>query len=211
MRRRINLYRRQAPTREPYDTVLIVCEGEKSEPLYLQGLMKAHNLSSANIHFVSPGSDPVTMATYARARLADYVRVYCVFDGDNAARAQAALQMIRSCPEGQVLQDNSQRWQGIVSTPCFELWLLLHFKYSDAPIAADASGTPGDVTVKALRSHLKNYKKAHPDIYGLVEAKTNQAIAHAKRLARHNHSTGSTNPATDMHLLVEYLKRIRSQ
>lgn len=52
-------YARRAPAREPYDRVLIVCEGEKTEPQYFNGLRLAERLSSANIR-VTPadGSDP---------------------------------------------------------------------------------------------------------------------------------------------------------
>jgi len=38
--RRPESYRRLSPQREPYDYVLIVCEGEKTEPNYFYGLRK---------------------------------------------------------------------------------------------------------------------------------------------------------------------------
>ena len=41
--------RRQAAKRVPYDVVLIVCEGEKTEPYYFKGLRKHLRLSNANI------------------------------------------------------------------------------------------------------------------------------------------------------------------
>jgi hypothetical protein len=59
-------YRRRPAVREPYDVVLIVCEGEKTEPGYLQGLKNAYRLSSANITIVpGEGNDPVRKAMHS--------------------------------------------------------------------------------------------------------------------------------------------------
>ena len=41
--------RRQAAKRAPYDVVLIVCKGEKTEPYYFKGLREHLQLSNANI------------------------------------------------------------------------------------------------------------------------------------------------------------------
>ena len=59
-------YARRGPAREPYDLVLIVCEGTKTEPFYFDGLRVAERLSSANIK-VTPavGSDPMSIVQYA--------------------------------------------------------------------------------------------------------------------------------------------------
>ena len=40
---------RRGPRREPYDRVLIVCEGECTEPLYFQDLTAHYRLSTANM------------------------------------------------------------------------------------------------------------------------------------------------------------------
>lgn len=78
-----NTYCRKEAIREPYDVVLIVCEGEKTEPGYFEGLKKAHRLSSANIKVVSgEGSDPVSIVKHAlrECQKGGYDRVFCVFD-----------------------------------------------------------------------------------------------------------------------------------
>ncbi len=60
-------YRRRDAVREPYDTVLIVCEGGKTEPEYFRGLRTVLRLSSANITVVPShyGNDPVSVVKYA--------------------------------------------------------------------------------------------------------------------------------------------------
>jgi hypothetical protein len=80
--------------------VLIVCEGEKTEPNYLTGLRDELQLSSANIKVLGIGADPLTIVNYAIEeynRYKDYDQVYCVFDKDQHATYQAALNKIATC------------------------------------------------------------------------------------------------------------------
>lgn len=86
--RPVQFYRRKRAIREPYDVALIVCEGEKTEPGYFEGLKKAHRLGSANIKVVSgEGSDPVSIVKHAlrEYQRGGYDRAYCVFDRDGHA------------------------------------------------------------------------------------------------------------------------------
>ena len=197
-------YLRRPASREPYDTVLIVCEGEKTEPNYFRDLMLTHRLSSANIVVVSPGADPVTLVEHARQRLADFDRVYCVFDGDNAARAAHAADMIGTSAEGR-----AGKWHAIRSTPCFEMWLLLHFKYSTAPFVKTGKLSPADCAIAALKTHLPKYAKGHSGLYGRLSEKVVLAMANGRRLEKHNATTQSANPATQVHNLVDYLRALK--
>jgi hypothetical protein len=120
--RRPESYRRKGPTREPYDSVLIVCEGGKTEPQYLDGLKVAFKLSSANIRVTSAtGSDPVSIVRFAErlCHTERYDRVYCVFDRDGHANFADAIGLVRQLG-----------YREIVSLPCFEMWILLHFMSS---------------------------------------------------------------------------------
>ena len=42
-------HQRRIASRQPYDRVLIVCEGQKTEPFYFEELRKYYNLHSTNI------------------------------------------------------------------------------------------------------------------------------------------------------------------
>jgi RloB-like protein len=97
--RRPESYRRRGPQREPHDSVLIVCEGGKTEPQYLDGLKQAFKLSSANIRVTSAdGTDPVSIVRFAE-RLVNgeggYDRIYCVFDRDGHSNFSQAIRLIR--------------------------------------------------------------------------------------------------------------------
>jgi len=60
-----SLRRRQAMKKAPYDIVLIVCEGEKTEPNYFNELKKAFRLSNTNIKIVGRGADPLSVVNFA--------------------------------------------------------------------------------------------------------------------------------------------------
>lgn len=205
-RKRDDHYKRRGPVREPYDTVLIVCEGEKTEPNYFQGLRDTYRLSSANIAVVSaPGTDPMSIADHAEAQLAKFDRVFCVFDRDGHANYAAAVHRIESSPAGR-----QGRWHAIVCTPCFELWILFHFQYTTAAFTAVGKNSACDNVIREVKKHLPEYVKKQHDIYGKLHDATDNALKHATRLEQHNRDTGSRNPETRVHRLVDYLRKLKS-
>ncbi len=59
-------YQRRQPVRQPYDVVLIVCEGTKTEPSYINALRNSLGLSSLNIRVLQPpGNDPMSIVRFA--------------------------------------------------------------------------------------------------------------------------------------------------
>src|SRR5882757_9752287 len=95
--RQAKTYARRGPQREPYDLVLIVCEGTKTEPNYLTGLRNAYRLSSANIKILPAGAtDPMSIVAFTQSEMTreQYDRAYCVFDRDGHQTYDGALQRI---------------------------------------------------------------------------------------------------------------------
>jgi hypothetical protein len=100
-RRKASTYARRGPTREPYDLVLIVCEGTKTEPSYFTRLRIAHGLSNVNVRVESaPGTDPMTIVTFGEGAIAENDRVYCVFDRNGHANYDAAVTRIEQSEAG---------------------------------------------------------------------------------------------------------------
>ena len=198
-------YARRGPAREPYALVLIVCEGAKTEPNYFNGLRIAERLSSANIK-VTPadGSDPMSIVQYAERFAAAYDKVFCVFDRDEHANYDAAVQRISQSSLGQTGQ-----LVAITSWPCFELWMLLHFRYSSAAIAVAGGRTSGEMTCRELRRHIPEYQKGRKAIYGELLPRRATALTNAARLKQENSRTGTSNPSTRVHELVNYLLHLR--
>ena len=83
-------HQRKVAMRKPYDRVLIVCEGEKTEPSYFMELREYYGLHTANIEITGEcGSSPTTILAKAKELFNKakqdgnpFDRVYCIFDKD---------------------------------------------------------------------------------------------------------------------------------
>jgi hypothetical protein len=200
-------FARRAPTREPYDFVLIVCEGTKTEPNYLGGLRAAYLLSSTNIIILHSGAtDPRSIAEFTLAEMGrePYDRAYCVFDRNGHQTYDEALRLIAVSSEGR-----SGKLVAITSWPCFEVWLLLHFTFTSAPFTSSASRSAGDKVLAELMKHMAKYQKGQKGVFEALLPRLSTAISHAKSLEKHNEKTQSANPHTKMHELVEHLIAIK--
>jgi len=165
-------------------------------------MRRLHRLSSANIEIApSPGSDPLSIVKFAKAKLKEkqYDNVYCVFDRDGHPGYIEALAAISRC-DGLI---------AIRSVPCFEIWVLLHFVYSTAPFNISGSSSACDNVIRALKAYITDYEKGRETIFDELEPNMETAIRHAKVLAVHNKQTGGENPATDIHVLVDFLRKLK--
>lgn len=202
-------YRRGMPTREPYDVVLIACEGRKTEPNYLKGLRMAYGLSSVNVRVLEPpGQDSLSIVNFAIGQLdrdQEYDRAYCVFDRDGHANFDAAVRLAR---ETKYSVEN--KLFAIPSVPCFELWVLLHYCYSTAAYAATGGLSACERVIRDVKQHCPNYTKANDKIFNELAGNMNLAIKNAVRLEKHNSDTGTSNPATRVHHLVDYLINLKT-
>lgn len=124
---------------KPYQTeptgderILILCEGEKTEPKYLHAFIEQYGLPSDRIvvRCVKAAQHPLAMAKWAAGELLyasylaqsdsdklPYTEVWCVFDRDGHTDFDDALEFIAPMPN----------IHAVPSNPCFELWLLHHF------------------------------------------------------------------------------------
>lgn len=143
--------KRRAAKRAPYKSMLIVCEGEKTEPQYFGEIRQEHRLATANVQ-VWPsalGTQPLQVVDYAELLFREgdrskgilpkaFDHVYAVFDRDDHATYHQALAKADSLRD-KLKNDSGEvvTFQAIASVPCFELWLLLHFEDIHAPIHRD--------------------------------------------------------------------------
>ena len=202
-------FRRPSPERAQYNVALIVCEGEKTEPEYLKALRKAYDLNPANIKVVAAAAnDPVSIVREAiqiyRSNPGEFDRVFCMFDKDGHANYQQALNLVANSPLGR-----NGILSAIPSVPCFEIWVLLHFAYSTAPVMPSGNRTACENVLAVIRHHLPAYEKAFDGVFEELWLLLDTAIAHGDRLVSHNRQTGSDNPATSVHELVKYLRSLK--
>ncbi|MDQ6992770.1 MAG: RloB family protein [Mariprofundus sp.] len=201
---------RRKSLRDPYAKVLIVCEGEKSEPNYFNGFKDHYGLNSANVEVCGEcNSDPLSIVRFAidlyrKERNAgdSFDRVYCVFDKDTHANYQSALDQInRAVPKETIF--------AITSVPCFEYWLLLHFQYTTRPYEALPGNSAGNQLLRDLKAVMPDYEKGKQNIFPALLDQLEFAKHNAVRALEAGKSGHTDNPTTHVHKLVEYLQKIK--
>jgi hypothetical protein len=190
---------RRRPFRTPKRRLLVVCEGEITEPQYFRGLERFLRDATLSIEIPPERGEPKNLVEVAKkfnsAAVQDAWRsgddnlrfdeVWCVFDRDDHERFNTSCQMAR---------DNL--FKLAVSNPSFELWLLLHFQ--DNPGAQHR-----DRIEQVLRGKIHDYDKAVD--FKMFNAGLNDAGARAKRIGDHAREDGENlyaNPSTSVFLLV---------
>lgn len=206
---------RQQRERARNKRYLIVCEGTKTEPHYLRELLDDLGIRPQVVR-VAPnnGVSPDRVVAHA-LKLYDedaaagdaFDQVYCVFDRDRHTTFDAAVQRT------QALSGAGKPFVAITSTPCFEVWLLLHFGYSDQPFHAAGKKSVGDQVVSALKTKrgFADYDKGQHGVYGQLKDKLADALIHAARLRQHGATTNSINPATDVDGLVKDIQALATK
>lgn len=176
--------------------VLIVCEGERTEPEYLEGFRRACRNPRVNIKTVSQRTTPeglvkkaVELRDKAVADEAAYDSVWCVFDVDEHPSLPQAREQARA-----------GRIDLAISNPCFELWLLLHFR--DSPGMQDRKRVR-----ELLRPHVPRYDKAVD--YATYATGHPHAVERAERLdqAAEKASEPGRNPSTGVYRLIRLIEK----
>jgi hypothetical protein len=171
----------------------------------LRGLCDAHSINHANVAIISGNeeTDSLRLVRKARHRFEsdrdfDAVFVVCDCAGEDLARARSeAARPLRNVG-GQVLGVEL-----IVSRPCFEFWLLLHFEYAARHFQ---TATP---VIELLRRHVTDYAKSDREIFAKVQHGLDRAIGHVARLKAELAANNVDSPNTDMPKLIEKLMSLR--
>jgi hypothetical protein len=205
--RKAESLRRQRAMKASYDVILIVCEGGKTEPNYFTELKKAFRLSNANVRICGLGSDPLSVVNFAietsRQEQA-FDRVYCVFDRDRHTTYHAALDKVKRTRLGK-----GSKIFAISSVPCFEFWLLLHFIYTTRPFDAPPGDSICAGVIEELKKYLPAYQKGNQNVFNKIRDKLDNAITNARRVKEFHQTSGTDNPSTMVHSLVEYLRDLK--
>ncbi len=201
--------KRSQEKRAPYDKVLIVCEGEKTEPIYFRELRDFYRLNTANIEVSGDcGSAPVSVVNKAKElyrkeqRNISFDRVYCVFDKDTHDSYEEALLAIKTAKP-------VRTFFAVNSVPCFEFWLLLHFVYTTQPFYGTVGAkSAADQVQDELKKYIINYAKGDHEIFEKLVNQLPQAIQYSKKVLQVAKESRTDNPSTLIHELVEYLQSL---
>lgn len=191
----IRIAQRAVGTRATRKKILIVCEGEKTEPEYF----RSFRVHSQICDIRGFGDNTISLVNRAKKlnEQGDFLEVWCVFDRDSfpLKNVEAAL--------------NSARGFGFkcaFSSESFELWYILHFDYLDTKI------TRSQYCKKLTESLGKKYKKNDSEMYKTLLERQPEAIKRAKTLRKQICPKGeglhAAQPITLVYELVERLNKL---
>ena len=194
--------RRQPPWRQPKHRILVVCEGRKTEPLYLKWFQ--HHVRNPLVHVEINDDAGRPAALVQRAidlrheaeaeakqkgdAFLRFDETWCVFDIDDHPSVEEARR-----------QAKANAITLAISNPCFELWALLHIRDQRAWIDRHAAQ-------REVREVFPGYVKELP--FDRLIAGYDEAVARAQRLDERAERDGRSgrNPTTGVYQLTELIR-----
>jgi len=200
---------RRPGRRPPRKCVLIVCEGRKTEPAYFKGFCKKLRLHSAEVRICGEecGNAPVSVVEFARQEtqqrkrdakqgraLLPFESVWCVMDVEQHGKNPTLSDALQRARDGKL--------NTVLSNPCFEFWILLHFEDTAKPF------TNCDEVITTLQKVMGRPYRKGGDIFDLLSPNIGEAIRRAtslERRQRYDDANPVPNPSTQAHHLTEFL------
>lgn len=214
---------RKLKSLSPHPRVLIVCEGEKTEPYYLKSFKRDNKINTANVQVAdnTAGSSPDKVLNYAielyeksckevkHTGVPCFEYVFCVIDKDKHPTYEKTLQKAISYK----LKNKKHKLEIITSVPCFELWILLHFCYTSKDYYCSAQPSICKALIHDLKSKpgMDGYEKGLQNIYKITKDRIETASVNAQRLEAHCQTGNTDSPSTKMHKLLQELKDIKNR
>lgn len=212
-KKRAQLEERKKELRTPKpNSFLIVSEGEKTEPLYFEGLANYINEKyGGNINTENPQIDArglgrgTVSLVEATAKIVNrskivYEHVWVVFDKDSFEDFDEAIELANKYGYGAAWSNQS-----------FEYWIFLHFNYADSALHRDDWVEKIDALFKARGISDEGYHKNDPNVfhYATTYGSLKAAISNASRIeasypSRRPYSL--CDPCTSVHHLILKLK-----
>lgn len=189
--------------RKQKSKILIAAEGKnKTEKTYFSNFedgTKSYNISYAK----GNNTDPLNLVQMLIKQienmgldLQDDDMAYCIFDTDtNPDKNKIINEAIQLAKKNNI--------KIITSSPCVELWFLLHYDYT-------TSNMSNEEVIKRLKKFYPKYEK-NVNIYPDIIKNLDKAIERAKKLEKYqldnNRKIGTVeaNPNTEFYKIVEYL------
>jgi len=178
--------------------ILIVCEGEKTEPNYFKKfptnpeVYDPPDIRGTGYNTVSLIKEAIRIKNEAIEKKEPYIEVWCVFDKDDFP-IESFEKAINLAKENKI--------ECAYSIEAFELWYLLHFNYIVSALSRK------QYTEKLSELLKRPYKKNDKEIYALLKDKQSRAIQNARKLFYQQNSLPlkDQNPVTTVFKLVERL------
>ena len=191
--------------RKQKSKILIAAEGKnKTEKTYFSNFedgKKSYKITYAR----GNNTDPLKLVKMLikeidelKLDLQDDDVAYCIFDTDVDPNKNKII-------EEAIQLAKKNNIKIITSSPCFELWFLLHYDYTTANMDSEE-------VIKRLKEYYPKYEK-NINIYPDIIKEIDLAIDRAKKIEKYqidnNRRIGTVeaNPNTEVYKIVEYLMK----
>ena len=204
MARKFSKKKRNTETRKQKPIILIIAEGKNvTETQYFKSFQTQH--SDYNIKILIPGhiTDPAGMQ--------ERIEKYWEQNELEEEKGDVAFIVLDlDCDESKAklitqLEKQSKAAKFVISNPCFEVWFLLHFRYSTRSYYSSSE------VVKDLQNFIPGYEK-NSDVAPLIGNSLAEALNNAEKLKKHFESLGTNwpsaecNPCTDVPIVINLIK-----
>ena len=200
-------YQRSQQGRPERKPVLIVCEGQETEPNYFRGLKSLNGVKKRFKIVVRKGrGEDAGKLVEIAAKLGakdDYDSVWCVIDTEVPANDGERRSLLNA-----VKLAGAKKVNLALSNPAFEVWLLAHFIRTSKSFGSSRAAHD-ELNSHWERSFQKAYQKNATDIFNLLEDRVAKAIDNASEVRNSDHRGKSSiidcNSSTDVFKLAEML------
>lgn len=196
----------QYPPRKPVPELVVCCEGENTEPRYLEAFARKRRvLLLRNGNIFAPCGVPATVLKCALRQKEQKEResrvshtpfeIWMVIDVDE--HAQAIPDILKNAAKAGI--------KVALSNPCIEIWVLYHF---DPPPTAHIHRHDAQ---SKLEQHMQGYDKKRGkefNINVMTDERYNFAVLNARRATEkfRQDGTPNDNPSSTMYELLESIK-----
>lgn len=178
--------RKPSQRRKIKPTYFVFCEG-KTEEEYIKFLRKKYRVPILiDPHVAKNRISDRYIKSYKKDKSShEKDKTFLLYDND----APKMLEKLRAIPDVELL----------ISTPCIELWFLLHYQEQNAEISTNECG-------KELLKHNSDYKKGElgSKLCERLDTKVLKACNRAKKLKAYS------NPSSTVYLFIEDLDEVKA-
>ena len=192
--------RRDIASKNPRPVLLIVSEGDNvTESQYFRSFQKQNSAYTIRMVIAKHITNPEGMLSALQKKWRE-------LELDERKGDAAYIVLDLDCNENKakiikLLSQKSKNIRFVVSNPCFEVWFLLHFRYSTK------SYINSDAAISELREYVPEYEK-RTDVFPIIFENTDVAVKHTEQLSKYYEELGyewpsnERNPFTDVPVII---------
>jgi hypothetical protein len=197
--------------KKPRINIHIYTEGD-TEQAYFDGLN--HQLNGTDYRIQLEGKKPDVYALLNNSQvlikdLPSEDSIWIIFDyEDNKYTTDNIIKLNDKVIK--INKSSKAKIHLIISNPCFELWVLLHYEFINTKLLC------AELKTKLIEKWIPNYKKGTNFDFTNVYYKTDIAVKHAKQLINYHKEDNKSmlekeaNPCTNMYKFLEFIEKIKN-